>query len=157
MKRRRKSLIVRSVFGLVGIVIIFYLVPLTFAHKIDRPFNSAEWQDVHRRFLGNSPINESDYRRAEMVEDLLRNHLHIGMRRTEVLRLLGEGAPSYGEDNGTNVGTWDSYSLVNDPPYGSSKLKLYLRYRYGNPRPDLVLEYHGKHGKDELLTKISIE
>jgi hypothetical protein len=93
MKRNRKGYPLR-IYAFTGLAILFLLVlgliafPMIddYAHRI--PFDSTMWKDSTRVFVGSEWPP-----RLCMVDDLLARHRLVGMRRPEIVSLLGDSPP----------------------------------------------------------------
>ncbi|HQT22509.1 MAG: hypothetical protein B7X86_16220 [Sphingobacteriales bacterium 17-39-43] len=63
-------------------ILIFFLFVMA-SCKVDKKFNKERW-------LANNHVNDTHNPRAYMTEDLLENHLKIGITRDSVFALLGK-------------------------------------------------------------------
>lgn len=64
-------------------ILIFFLFGIVSCNNGDRKFNKERW-------INNSDVNDTNNPRAYMTEDLLKNHLKIGITKDSVLALLGK-------------------------------------------------------------------
>jgi hypothetical protein len=131
-KKRNRTLLVISLLIFVCLVAIYLL------SVRDEPFQSSIWKSV-RIGVGQGGLRTSagDTRRLAMLNELLKHQLHPGMKRTDVLQILGE--PESGDGTG-EYGPIDIYWLVERPT--SPRLwefSLWLHFR--NSAPVLWLEY----------------
>ena len=63
-------------------ILLFFLFVMV-SCKVDKKFNKERW-------LANNDVNDTHNPRAYMTEDLLKNHLRIGITRDSVFELLGK-------------------------------------------------------------------
>ena len=138
---KRKWALPLSIF----LALFLLLFAIVGAPMIDRQFNSAEWKTIGKYMKRNWPISAGDYRRAAMVEDLRAHHLKIGMKRSQVEKLLG---PNDGSSGGSNEGDFVNYWLTEAPTSFSLKKapdfqfwQGQLKRRYGRADPTLAIEY----------------
>lgn len=100
-----------------------------------KPFNSAAWKQIRREWMGHA-YSPTNIERAQMVPDLLANHVRLGMTRKSVLALLSSGDTVEG---GANYET-DYYRLANTP----CRFRLWqsrLWWSAAKDEPTLTLKY----------------
>lgn len=64
-------------------IILFILLLVITSCTTDQKFNQQKW-------LANSDVNDRNNPRADMTDDLLNNHLKVGLSKNAVLALLGK-------------------------------------------------------------------
>lgn len=103
-------------------------------------FDKVQWREagIPAGLFGSRGPGR-DNRRARMVNDLISHHLHKGMTKTQVEKLLGR--PMAGGDG------VELYDLIAFPSW-DQKVVAWLRWQ--SPRPILVLRYRGKTCEEKL-------
>jgi hypothetical protein len=85
---RKQVRIVRAVFSAVAVLVVLAIAGVVYVDRIEwssgRAFDSAEW-----RAWGGDRWCDSESPRLEMVEDLRSKRLKVGMRKPDVMRLVG--------------------------------------------------------------------
>jgi hypothetical protein len=127
-KKRNSALFV------IGLLVLACLAAIYIFSVHDEPFHSSQWKSVKIGVgQGGMRTSPGDTRRLAMLNDLLKRQLHPGMKRTDVLQILGE--PESGDGTGEH-GPIDVYWLVERPTLPRLwELSLWLRFR----KSDLVL------------------
>ncbi len=74
--------------GALCIVIIVSWGALVLIDYIDTPFDNRDFD--HELWIRNYDNYHPDNPRAEMIADLIENHLRPGMTKSEVIKLLGK-------------------------------------------------------------------
>ncbi len=102
------------------------------------PFDKTIWDDANE-YSGQSIGPARDNRRALMINDLLTNHLHKGMTKSQVESILGH---SQAEGEG------DAYYNLLAFPSADQEFVMWLKCR--SSQPSLRLSYQNKNGIERL-------
>ncbi|MES2447430.1 MAG: hypothetical protein V4546_09625 [Bacteroidota bacterium] len=119
------------------VLILFILVMLSCTR--DRTFNKARW-------LKNIDVNDTNNPRAYMTDDLLKNHLKIGITRDSILAMLGKPY-KYVIENRLSKGLEmpDSLSFLNNenlkPETKNSNANRINKFIRVNSQPDTLMLY----------------
>lgn len=122
-----------------GILIVLLLFLISCNYGLDKRFDKTSW-------LLNSDVNVIRNPRADMVADLLANHLKVGLKRNSVLALLGKPYQD-GVENRLPKGLEipDSLSFTNDRNLTSEEReKVIVRmneFQRLNAKPDTLMLY----------------
>lgn len=135
-KNRGSRNVVRVIAVLIPLILLTYAA-LNFLSVPTKTFNAAVWQRATD--TGQAWFWPGNDRRAEMIQDLLDRHLHVGMDGKAARRLLGR--EDLGDGTGDD-GELDIYRLALRPsPDGFRFWKVALWFRYGTTEPALEVQY----------------
>lgn len=127
-----------------GVVCIPFYGPALMSGWQSVPFNARSWRGQCLTQGIGYPMGRNNLR-ARMVNDVLSNHLHVGMTKAKVDKLLGEGDCGGGGD-GEYV---EIYGLMTLP---SADQKVMAWFRWRTADPQLVLDYRFENGRTRLMS-----
>ena len=139
-RRRRRT---RITLVVIGVLLVLLVVGPFVAWGPPLAFDRAEWlrlEDPTGILFSHLPGGNNT--RARMVDDLMADHLRLGMSKAEVEELLGRPSEAYGGGGSSTGGVWydELYYPLLWMPRPDQKLVSRLKWGPADPRLIVSLE-----------------